>query len=124
MSAIGHGGGGSYTLGRQVFGASTLAKGSPAKGEIGGGDVQVWKLTATPGEPLLLRWQSTKWAYSISVQREDGEWTTLPMTSVDENNRYGILTVDRPTTFLIVLISTGEKAEYSIEVTDLPGYRR
>jgi hypothetical protein len=118
-SAIGHGGGGEYSLTREIFGATPFGKDAPARGELKDRQVQVWKFAMKPGEPLLVRWRSTNWSYGISVQREDGEMVSLPMTAVDDTHRFGILKVDRPTTYLIVLISRGERAEYSIELLDL-----
>lgn len=121
ISSLGDGGGGDYFVSRKVFGSKEFGKDKPAKGEIGNGDVQVWKFTAQANDPLLLRWKSSGWSYSIDVYLENGTRASLPLTTVDESSRYGILKVDKPTTYLIVLTGTGAKAPYSIEVSDLPG---
>lgn len=121
ISCLGDGGGGDYTLSRQVFHAKEFTKAAPAKDEIGEGQVQVWKFAARPEEPLLLRWNSTNWNYSIQIHTEDGARSGLPLTAVDGTNRYGVLKVDKPTTFLIVLMGSGAKSPYSIELGELPG---
>ena len=121
ISSLGDGGGGDYTLSRKVFASKEFGKGKPASGQIADGEVQVWKFTAQANDPLLLRWKSSGWAYSISVYLDNGARASLPLTPVDETSRYGILKVDKPTTYLIVLTGTGAKAQYSIELSDLPG---
>jgi hypothetical protein len=45
------------------------------------------------------------------------------LNRVDSHSNYGVLAVDSTTTFLIVLVGTGTAAQYSIEVSDLPGYK-
>lgn len=122
IASIGDGGGGEYSLSRKVFHPKEFSKASPAKGEISADQIQVWRFRATPGEPLLLRWTSTAWSYSIEVRDEHGTQQELPLTVVDGQNQFGILKVQEPTTFTIVLISQGGKSQYSIELDDLPGY--
>lgn len=121
ISSLGDGGGGDYTLSRKVYASKELAKGKPAQGGIANGDVQVWKFTVQPKDPLLIRWKSSGWAYDTAVFLDNGEPSSLPLTPIDEGLRYGILKVDKPTTFLLVLTGTGAKANYSIELNDLPG---
>jgi hypothetical protein len=122
ISSIGGGGGGDYSLARKVFRPKEFGKGTPARGTMEAGQVQVWKFTAKPEEPLLIRWNSSDWNYSIAIRNEMGHDVGLPLTHVDEKNRFGILKVQKPTTFLIVLIPGASKAQYSIELNDLPGY--
>lgn len=124
VSALGDGGGGEYTLARNVFNAREFGKGQPAKGNFSTGVAEVWRFTAKPNEPLLIRWTSPKWSYGISIRDEKGNETWLPQTRIDGVNRYGVLTVDEPKTFVIVLISKGEKEDYAIELMDLPGYAK
>ncbi|NOG93113.1 MAG: hypothetical protein HND42_07730 [Armatimonadetes bacterium] len=124
VSCYGDGGGGEYTLARSVFEPKRFGKNAAAIGELADGDVQVWTFTAQPDDPLLIRWNSTNWSYSINIRDERGEPVSLPLTAVDESNRYGILKVDRPTTFLIVLRAGPDKAKYSIELKELPGMKR
>lgn len=121
VSAVGGGGGGSYSLSRTVFSAKTFGKGSPAKGDFSSGRAEVWKVTVTPDDPALLRWWSDGWGYSVTICDENGVQTNLPRTVVDEHNQYGIIRVTEPKTFVIVLISPGPKTGYSIELSDLPG---
>lgn len=122
ISCLGDGGGGDYSLSRQVFPAKEFSKAAPATGEISDGQVQVWKFTAMPNEPLLIHWKSTSWNFSTQIHTDEGHPTGLPFTTVDPNNQFGILKVDKPTTYLIVLIGNGPKSQYSIELADLPGY--
>ena len=124
VSALGDGGGGGYTLTRNVFNAREFGKGQPAKGNFSTGVAEVWRFTAKPNEPLLIRWTSPKWSYGISIRDEKGNETWLPRTRIDGANQYGVLTVDEPKTFVIVLISNGEKEDYAIELMDLPGYAK
>ncbi|MCH7903310.1 MAG: hypothetical protein IH944_01940 [Armatimonadetes bacterium] len=121
ISAIGDGGSGPYTLERHVFGAREFGKGSPAQGDFSSGRAEVWKFMATPDEPLLVHWRSSNWAYTISIRDERGVAIELPLTTVDGNNKYGVLKVNEPTTYLIVLVSNGGKSNYSITLRDLPG---
>lgn len=121
VSAVGGGGGGSYSLSRKVFSAKTFGKGSPAKGDFSSGRAEVWKMTVTPDDPALLRWWSDSWGYTVTICDENGVQTNLPRTVVDDNNQYGIIRVTEPKTFVIVLVSPGPKVGYSIELSDLPG---
>ncbi len=123
VSSIGNGGGGEYRLNRKVFHAKEFGKGSPAKGDFSDGQVHVWRFTAKPEEPLYLHWKSSDWSYSSSIRTDDGALASLPLTLVDGSNQYGILKVEKPNTFLIVLMPKQSKATYSIELSDLPGYR-
>ena len=123
VSCIGGGGMGDYTLARQVFQPKAFSKGSGAKGTIESGEVQVWTFTAMPNEPLLMHWFSSS-GYSASIHDSSGAIASIPLTSVDGRNRYGILKVPAQVTYLLVLTSRGPKAEYSIDLTDLPGIRK
>jgi hypothetical protein len=125
VSALGDGAAGSYTLGREVFAARDFSKDSPAMGSFSAGDVEVWKFKASPGAPMLLRWTSSSWPFTVSVTDENGNGLGLPMTLVDGNHQFGILNVDRERTFVIVLINRGtEKPNYSLEILDLPGLEK
>lgn len=119
VSCLGDGGGGSYTLSRTVFGATECAIGKPAKAEISDGDVQIWKFTATPDVPLLIHWSSTAWTYDIAVYDEKGNRAEFQRQPVDALNTYGILKVDRPQTFVVVLMGRGAKAAYTIDLAKL-----
>lgn len=121
MTSRGGGGGGAYTISRKVYSAKGFAKGKPASGQIGEGEVQVWKFTVQPNDPLLIRWRSSSWAYGISVYQEDGQRASLPLTEIDSQLRVGILKVSEPTTFLILLTGKRTRADYTIDVLDLPG---
>jgi hypothetical protein len=121
ISCKGDGGSGAYELSRQVFHPKEFAKGFPAKGEISTGQTQVWKFTAKPGEPLYVKWWSSRRSYDISVRNENGDDSDIPLTDVGDTS-YGIINVSQPTTYVLVLTSNGEKAQYSIELSDLPGY--
>jgi hypothetical protein len=102
---------------------SSFAKGSPAAGALSDGQVQVWRFTAKPSEPLFIHWKSSDWSYEVSLRTESGDEAELPLTKVDGGNKFGILKVDKATTFLIVLEAAQSKATYAIELSDLPGYK-
>ncbi|HWP30243.1 MAG TPA: hypothetical protein VNK96_00740 [Fimbriimonadales bacterium] len=123
ISSIGNGGGGRYTVFREVFHAKEFKKGAPAQGRLEGNQVHVWKFTAKPDEPLLVRWKSSNWMYAYSIHDEMGETTNLPLLFIDEKNKYGILKVEKPKTFIIVMSALKEPIEYFIELNDLPGYK-
>jgi hypothetical protein len=124
VSALGDGAAGTYSLHRAVYAARSFSKETAAIGDFSTGDVEVWKFTAQPGEPILLRWKSNSWPGGISVTDENGVDVSLPMTYVDPTHRFGILTVDKPRTYVIVLSRrAGAAADYSIELLDLPGYK-
>lgn len=122
VSCMGDGGGGDYSLTRKVVHAKEFSKGSPAKGNTSDGSVQVWRFNALPDVPLLIRWTAPNWAFRTEVRDETGAFAILPQTQVGPTTRYGILKVDRPKTFLIVMFPEGQKIDYSIEINDLPGY--
>jgi hypothetical protein len=80
-----------------------------------------------PDEPLLVHWKTSDFGHSVSgysvlVRDEDGNDRDLPLTGVDQANRYGILKVDKPTTFLIVMSGGDGPVGYTIELADIPGY--
>lgn len=122
ISCLGGGGTGDYSLARKVFQPKVFGKGSPAKGTIDAGEVQVWAFTVQPNEPVLVRWFSSG-AYNVSIHDSSGAQTSIPLTTVDPKNRYGILKASAPMTYLLVITSRGPKAEYSIELSDLPGLK-
>ena len=121
MSCIGDGGGGEYKLERTSYSPRVFTKDSPATDRLEQGAVHVWKLTATPDQPLLVHWKSSQWNFGLEVRNEDGGRLALPLTVVDNQNRYGVLKVNEPTTFIIVLRSIGGPIDYSINLSDLPG---
>jgi hypothetical protein len=121
VASMGHGGGGDYSMSRTVYRAKEFDKSKPARGEIGVGEVQVWKFTAQANDPLLIRWKSSNWGYRIAIYQENGVRADFPMTHVDPTSRYGILNVNKLTNYLIVLTGDSVKVQYSIEVSDLPG---
>lgn len=123
VSCMGDGGGGAYNLTRKVYHPKEFGKGAPAQSDIEAGQVQVWKFTAKPGEPLYLHWKSNG-PYGVSIFDAKGRATDFQRTSIDPSNTYGIISVTEPTTYLVVLTSTEGKASYSIELTDLPGYKK
>lgn len=123
ISALGDGGAGAYRLGRKVFSPREFSKSTVAKGNFSTADTEIWKFAAKPDQPVLVHWKSPKWNYSISVCDENGNPIDIPVTQVDGENRYGVLKVDRPTTFVIVLSSREGKSDYTIELLDLPGIR-
>jgi hypothetical protein len=119
VSCLGDGGGGEYSLSRKVFQAKEFNLAVPAKAQIGQGDIQIWKFTATPNNPLLIRWSSDVWAYDISIYNEKGQQADFQRQAIDDHSTLGILRVDRPQTFVIVLTGNGAKANYAIELSSV-----
>ncbi len=124
VSALGDGGAGAYSLNRQVFAARTFSKLEPAVGDFSSGQAEIWKFTARPDEPLLIKWTSANHEYSVSIRDENGNNLSLPLTAVDDSNQFGLLKVDRERTYVIVLISNGKKSDYRIELGEIPGYTK
>lgn len=122
ISCMGDGGSGEYTLNRKVFRPKEFSRATPASGTIERDQVQIWKFTATPNDPLLLRWTSSNWDYEIAVYDDKGQSAYLQQEAIDANNRIGILKVTEPRTFIIVLTGKG-KSTYSIELNDIPGVK-
>jgi len=122
VSCLGDGGGGDYSLSRNVYHATDFNRSKPAKGEISAGQVQVWKFTAAPNDPMLVHWNSSNWNYTISIYNEKGESADFDRQTIDPNNLYGLLKVDQPRTYVIVLTGGAEKANYAIELSGIPGY--
>jgi hypothetical protein len=121
VSCLGDGGGGQYTLTRKVFRPQEFSMATPAKGEISEGQTQIWKFTATPNNPLLIRWNSSAWNYDVAIYNERGEPSGFQRQTVDEHNQYGLLKVDQPQTFIVVLTGGKAKASYAIELNKVPG---
>jgi hypothetical protein len=120
VSCAGDGGSGAYTLSRKVSVPREFSKAAPAQGTLAAGGVDVWKFTARPEAPLLVRWTSSDWSYTIGVQNERGAPAALQLEEVNPENAFAILRVPARTTFLLVLTSNGGSARYSIGLTDLP----
>jgi len=91
--------------------------GSPAKGEIAPGEVQIWKFTATPNEPLIVHWNSSSWDYQIETYNDKGEGDAFQSDNMDDNNRYGFLRVREPHTYVIVLTGGKSRASYTIDLS-------
>ncbi|HTQ10521.1 MAG TPA: hypothetical protein VMI31_10655, partial [Fimbriimonadaceae bacterium] len=123
VACLGNGGGGEYALSRKVYHAADFSRTSPAKGEIGPGQVQVWKFTATPNDPLLIHWHSTNWSYDVAIYDDKGNPQDFQRQSLDGQNQFGILKVEKPQTFVIVLSGKDQKATYSIDLGPVPGFR-
>lgn len=124
VSAIGDGASGDYTLEREEFSAREFSRGAPAKGDFSSGQAEVWKFTAKPDDPLFVHWEFSNSNYTSSIIDEEGNRLVLPLTYVDANNQFGVLKVDEERTYVIVLISRGLKASYTISLNDIPGYAK
>jgi len=122
VSCRGNGGGGAYSLTRKVLHAKEFGLSKTASGEITDGQVQVWKFAATPDVPLLVHWNSSNWGYDVNIYDEKGGDANFQRDEVDAHNRYGILKVAKPQTYVLVLSGHREKASYSIELNPMPGY--
>lgn len=119
VSAMGDGGSGDYSVSRKVLHAKIFGKGTPAEGDLDAGQIQIWKFTAKPGEPLFIRWRSTGAGYGVAIYDDKGNPNDLQRQAVDGGLKVGILSVARPQTYVIVLTGSA-KAHYSIELGDIP----
>lgn len=120
-SCLGDGGGGDYTLTRSVLPAKEFSSATPAKGDIGEGEIQIWKFKADPKKPVFVHWNSTNWGYGVAIYDDKGNATDFQRQDIDEHNRLGILKVAEPRTYVIVLTGGKEKSSYSIELNAIPG---
>ncbi len=123
ISCVGNGGGGSYTLVRDVLHPKDFSLSMPAKGEINANQVQILRFNATPDVPLLIHWNSSIWNYGISVYNEKGEPADFQHDEIDPNNRFGIIKVSKPQSFIIVLTGGQARATYSLSLAPIPGYK-
>jgi hypothetical protein len=121
ISCEGDGGGGPYSLSRNVLHARTFSIGKPAQAAIHDGEVQIWQFTAQPGNPLYIHWKSAGWKYEVNIYDEKGQWANFERQFVDDQNAFGILSVKQPQTYVIVLTGHGEASDYLIELSPLPG---
>lgn len=124
VGCYGGGGSGPYTMTRNVLSAKALSKDKAATFDESAGPVQVWKFTVKPDEPLLMHLKSKDWAFALTMTDESGEEVVLSTFEADSVNRYGYVKVTKPTTYLLVLISNPGAAPYSLELNDLPGYKK
>jgi hypothetical protein len=122
LSSLGDGGGGAYSISRRVIHPREFGLSNPARSEISAGAIQVWKFTATPKVPLLIHWGSANWSYDVAIYDEKGNSADFQREDVDPHNKFGILKVSKPQTFVIVLTANQKKASYSIELSPIPGY--
>lgn len=120
VSCLGEGGSGPYTLSRKSYPPKEFAKGKPARGEIANGEVQVWRFTAAPNDPLFVRWKSTNWNYEVAIYDAKGQPTQFQRERISATEEVGILTGAYPQTYIIVLTGTGAKASYSIDLAPIP----
>lgn len=119
VSCFGDGGSGTYQLERKVIHARNFGVGTPAADEIASGQVQIWKFTVKPEEPLLAHWLSPSGDYSAEIYDEKGNRVGWDERQVDKNNMFSLLTVEKPTTYLVVFTGSSPKAKYSLDVTPL-----
>lgn len=117
VSGVGNGGGGDYNLTRNVIRPKEFSTAMRAKGEIGAGEISVWKFTIKPGEPVLVKWTSDVWTYGIEVYDDQGRPNGFQQEVIDDHTRLGILSVKQPQTFVVVLSGNGAKANYAIDLT-------
>ena len=120
MSCFGDGGAGDYSLTRTVFPPKEFAKDKPAQGQFADTNMQVWKFTVNPGDPQLLRWTSDQWDYSIATFDSNGDRANLNLQEVGKS-RFAIISVAKPTTFMVVLTPNHPGAKYTIDLQSLPG---
>ncbi len=116
----GNGGGGDYTVTRNVLHATEFTRDAPAKGEIVEGQTQVWKFKANPKEPLFVHWNSADWSYDVAIYDDHGNPTDFQREDIDDHRKLGILKVAEPTTYIIVLTGKKGKVNYSIELNSIP----
>jgi len=121
VSCAGNGGAGAYSLSRKVIHARDFSKDQPATGEIGDGETQVWRFTVQDKDPLLMHWKSTNWSYDVSIYDAKGQPEDFQRESIDPQNEYGL--VKKPQTYVIVLTGKQKRANYSIGLSDIPGYK-
>lgn len=124
LSCMGDGGGGPYSLERKVLPAKAFSVGEPASADITSGQVQIWKFIAKPDLPLLIHWNSSNWNYSVDIYDEKGQPTDFSREEVDGQNRFGILKVSKPQTYVVVLSGNGSKSHYKIDLAPIPGYEK
>ncbi|MFI5385734.1 MAG: hypothetical protein ACHQ50_06395 [Fimbriimonadales bacterium] len=121
ISSLGDGGGGGYSLSRKVVHARDFSTRSPAQGDFSDKQVHVWRFTAKPEEPLLIRWKSSNPSYRAEVRFDTGEYPTgINFVQTDNHTQFAILKVAEPRAFLIVLYPGEQNWNYSIELSDLP----
>lgn len=121
VGSQGNGGGGEYNLSRKVYPPKPFAIGSPAKGEVANGEVQVWKFSVKAGQPIIVREYFDDTAIDFSFVGPGGDKISIPMMNINSNNRYTIFNPSEEKTYLAVVTGKGPKTNYRIEVMDLPG---
>lgn len=124
VSSVGDGGGGEYSLIRKVIPPREFGKGVQAAGSFEDGQTQVWKCTIKPGEPLYVHWRHMGADYETSIRDARGNPFGLNLTTVDDSNSFGIISVREPTALLIVLTPRSNRGSFAISLSDLPGYVR
>lgn len=124
VSCLGDGGGGDYSLTRKVYEAKEFGRSVSAKSEITPGQVQIWKFTAAPNDPMLVRWISSNWDYGVSIYDEKGNPVHFQLQDIDKSNRLGILKVNQPQTYVFVLTGGAQRSNYEIKLGDLPGFEK
>jgi hypothetical protein len=117
---LGDGGAGDYTIRRTVFPPREFGKASPAQGEMTDTNMQVWRFTVKAGEPLLMRWKSTSWNYSIEAFDPQGNPMGLPLQTIDHGTQVAVIPAQETRTYMLVITPRTPGAKYSIELLDLP----
>lgn len=119
VSCNGEGGSGGYTLTRKLVPPKVFDVTKPAAGELDGNKVQVWKFVAKPGEPLLVKWDVSNPSVRLRALDEAGNNVNIPLQRVNDLKWYGVLTVDKERTFIVVVEGPGTKASYSMTLSAL-----
>ncbi|MBS1708054.1 MAG: hypothetical protein JSS65_04950 [Armatimonadetes bacterium] len=119
VSSPGEGGGGEYAVTRKLVPPQVFDVSKPAAGELDGNKVQVWKFVAKPGEPLLVKWDISNPAVRLRALDEAGHDVGFPLQRVNDNKWYGVLTVDKERTFIVVVEGAGPKATYAMTLSAL-----
>ena len=70
---------------------------------------------------MPVHWNSTNWNYDVAIYDEAGRRADFQRQPIDDHNLYGLLKVDKPLTFILVLTGTGTSANYTIELGPIPG---
>lgn len=121
VSCLGNGGSGSYSLERHVVPAQPFDATHPAKGAIKDGEIQVWKFNTTPDKPVFVHWTSSNWDYDVNIYDDKGNPADFQRQPTDQHNRYGLLKVSSPLTYLIVLTGNQKPGSYAISLGPIPG---
>jgi|GEM_PF-1482457 len=124
ISCVGDGGKGDYSLSAALHPPRTLSIGSPGLGTIEPDQVQVWKFTVLPSDPVILHLNDPSGHCSFRFANNEfqgypqdqinGSQIIRQIEYIDATDSIAIMNPDKPTTYTLIVHGYAKGSNYSI----------